>query len=101
MILGGEELFPIEVDEFSKIYKMGMSEFKDSSKDGIYEFNVNLTNIINVGGGGIILKWGNRKVLKIVKMNYIDARGWNKNRENKDITELTFGEELLLGYMYC
>ena len=86
---------------------MGVHEFGGFIKRGVYEtvdVNIDLRNVLNVGGGGVILELSNGNVLKVEKININDAQKWNKNREGKwlngysggDYTELHFGEELLL-----
>ena len=90
----------------SKLYKMGFNEYQSSAINGIYDVNIDMTNVINVGGGGVILTLTNVKVLKVEKINIVDAKKWDKNREKRKLdgtsprihgaTELYFGEELLL-----
>ena len=83
---------------------MGFNEYQNSTANGIYDINIDMTNVLNVGGGGVILQLGNDKVLKVEKINIDDAKKWNKNREKRKLgrtngygnTELHFGEELLL-----
>ena len=83
---------------------MGHNEYEGFSTNGIFYIDINLTNVLNVGGGGVILQLGNDKLLKVEKINVDDAKKWNKNREKRKLdrtngygnTELHFGEELLL-----
>ena len=85
---------------------MGFNEYQGFTTNGIFDIEVDLKNVLNVGGGGVILQLGNDKLLKVEKINVDDAKKWNKNREKRkldgtstgitDETELHFGEELLL-----
>ena len=85
---------------------MGSNEYEGFTFTGLFDINIDLTNVLNVGGGGVILQLANDKLLKVEKINIDDAKNWNKNREkrkldgtpggNWDETELHFGEELLL-----
>ena len=84
---------------------MAQNEYQGFSTNGIFDIDIDLTNVLNVGGGGVILQLGNDKLLKVEKINIDDAKKWNKNREktkldgtptSSDKTKLYYTEELLL-----
>ena len=84
---------------------MAQNEYQGFTTSGIFDIKIDLTNVLNVGGGGVILQLGNDKLLKVEKINIDDAKKWNKNREKRkfdgtidslDRTQLHLGEELLL-----
>ena len=83
---------------------MGFNEFKSQSAGNEFILDIDMRNVVGVGGGGIIFDMKNGMVLKMEKVEIQLAKKWNPQRKGKKLdgtstfseTELHFEEEMAL-----